>query len=52
MHFDVIENENEELLADSNSILNRWKVYFSRLLNVHKDNNMGEFYDFKNKQNE
>ena len=39
---DVIKNENEELLTDSNSILNRWKDYFSQLLNVHKDNNVGE----------
>ena len=38
----VIKNENEELLADSNSILNRWKDFFSQLLNVHKDNEMRE----------
>ena len=38
----VIKNEKEELLADSNSILNRWKDYFSQLLNVHKDNDVGE----------
>ena len=38
----LIKNENEELLADSNSILNRWKDNFSQLLNVHKDNDMGE----------
>ena len=37
----MIKNENEKLLADSNSILNRWKYYCSQLLNVHKDN-MGE----------
>ena len=36
------KNENEELLADYNSILNRWKDYFSQLLNVHKDNDVGE----------
>ena len=33
----VIKNENEELLVDSHSILNRRKDYFSKLLNVHKD---------------
>jgi hypothetical protein len=27
--------ENGDLLADSNNILNRWKSYFSQLLNVH-----------------
>ena len=27
---------------DSNSILNRWKDYFSQLLSVHKDNDVGE----------
>jgi hypothetical protein len=29
------EDENGDLLADSHSILNRWKNYFSQLLNVH-----------------
>ena len=38
----VIKDENEELLADSNSILNRWKDYFSQLLTVHKDNDVAE----------
>ena len=38
----VIKNENEELLSDSNSVLNRWKSYFSRLLNVHEGNDVGE----------
>jgi hypothetical protein len=28
-------DENGDLLADSNNILNRWKNYFSELLNVH-----------------
>jgi hypothetical protein len=27
--------ENGDLLADSNNIVNRWKSYFSQLLNVH-----------------
>jgi hypothetical protein len=27
--------ENRDLLADSHNILNRWKNYFSQLLNVH-----------------
>jgi hypothetical protein len=31
----LVKNENGDLLADSHSILNRWKNYFSQLLNVH-----------------
>jgi hypothetical protein len=30
-----IKDENGDLLADSNTILYRWKSYFSQLLNVH-----------------
>jgi hypothetical protein len=29
-----MKNENSDLLADSH-VLNRWKYYFSQLLNVH-----------------
>jgi hypothetical protein len=28
-------DENIDLLADSNNIVNRWKSYFSQLLNIH-----------------
>jgi hypothetical protein len=31
----LVSDENGDLLADSNTILNRWKSYFSQLLNVH-----------------
>jgi hypothetical protein len=31
----LVKEENGDLLADSNNILNRWKNYFSQLLNVH-----------------
>jgi hypothetical protein len=31
-----VKNENGDLLADSLNILNRWKLYFSQLLNVHR----------------
>jgi hypothetical protein len=31
----VVKDENGDLLADSHNILNRWKNYFSQLLNVH-----------------
>jgi hypothetical protein len=30
-----VKDENGELLADSNTIVNTWKSYFSQLLNVH-----------------
>jgi hypothetical protein len=29
-----VEDENGDLLADDHIILNRWKKYFSELLNV------------------
>jgi hypothetical protein len=32
---DLVRDENGDLFADSNTILNRWKSYFSQLLNVH-----------------
>jgi hypothetical protein len=31
----LVKDENGDLLADSHDILNRWKNYFSQLLNVH-----------------
>jgi hypothetical protein len=31
-----VKDENGDLLADSHIILNRWKNYFSQLLNVHR----------------
>jgi hypothetical protein len=31
-----VKDENGDLLADSHNVLNRWKKYFSHLLNVHK----------------
>jgi hypothetical protein len=30
-----VKDENGDLLADSHNILNRWKNYFSQLLNIH-----------------
>jgi hypothetical protein len=30
----LVKDENVDLLADSNNILNMWKSYFSQLLNV------------------
>ncbi|KAJ4446236.1 hypothetical protein ANN_12930 [Periplaneta americana] len=34
----VIKDENGDLLADSPSVLNRWKNYFAQLLNAHRPN--------------
>jgi hypothetical protein len=31
-----VKDENGDLLADSNIILNRWKNYYFKLLNVHR----------------
>jgi hypothetical protein len=35
-----VNDENGDLLADSHNILNRWKIYFSQLLNVHNVNDV------------
>jgi hypothetical protein len=32
----LVKDENGDLLADSHNILNRWKNYFSQLLNLHR----------------
>jgi hypothetical protein len=34
-NLELTENENDDLLADSHTILNRWKTYFSQILNAH-----------------
>jgi hypothetical protein len=31
-----VKDDNGDLLADSHNIFNRWKNYFSQLLNVHR----------------
>jgi hypothetical protein len=31
----LVKDEHSDLLANSHNILNRWKNYFSNLLNVH-----------------
>jgi hypothetical protein len=35
-----VKDENGVLLADSHNILNKWKNYFSQLLNVHSDSDV------------
>jgi hypothetical protein len=32
----LVKDENGDQLADSHNILNKWKNYFSQLLNVHR----------------
>jgi hypothetical protein len=32
----LVKDEKGDLFADSHSILNKWKNYFPRLLNVHR----------------
>jgi hypothetical protein len=36
----MVKAENGDLLADSHSVLNRWKNYFCQLLNVHGVNDV------------
>jgi hypothetical protein len=36
----TVKEENGDLLADSHSILNRWKNYFCQLLNIHGVNDV------------
>jgi hypothetical protein len=36
----LVKDENGDLTADSNNNLNRWKSYFSQLLNVHNVNDV------------
>jgi hypothetical protein len=36
----LVKDENGDLLADSHSILNRWKNYFSQLLNLLRVSNV------------
>jgi hypothetical protein len=31
----LMKDDDDDVLADSNNILNRWKKYFCQLLNVH-----------------
>jgi hypothetical protein len=36
----LVGDENGDLLEDSHNTLNRWKNYFSQLLNVHNDSDV------------
>jgi hypothetical protein len=37
----IIKNENGNLLADPQSVLNRWKIFFNQLLNLHGVHEIG-----------
>ena len=39
---DIVKDEKGDLVADSRSILARWRNYFSQLLNVHGVNEIGQ----------
>jgi hypothetical protein len=36
----LVKDENYDVLGDSHNILNRWKNYFSQLLNMHNGSNV------------
>jgi hypothetical protein len=40
-------DENGDLLADSNYIINKWKNYFSQLLKVHSVSNVRQILRFE-----
>jgi hypothetical protein len=44
MRSNVGKDENGDLLADSGNISNRWKNYFSQLLNTHKTSDVSQIY--------
>jgi hypothetical protein len=36
-----VKDENDDLLSDSLKVLNRWKNFFSKFLNVHRVSMLG-----------
>jgi hypothetical protein len=36
----LVKDKNGDLLADSHNILNRWRNYFSHLMNIHRVSNV------------
>jgi hypothetical protein len=38
----LVKNENGDLFTDFHNILNRWKNYFSQLLNAHNVGDVGQ----------
>jgi hypothetical protein len=45
----MVKDEKGDLIADSHSILARWRNYFSQLLNVHGVNNVRQTYTQQNR---
>jgi hypothetical protein len=43
----LVKDGNGDLLADSHSILNRWRNYFSQLLNVHHVSDVSQIEVYK-----
>jgi hypothetical protein len=41
----LVKEKNGDLLTDSHSVLNRWKKYFSQLLNVHRASDVWHLSD-------
>jgi hypothetical protein len=39
----LIKDDNGDLIADSRNLLNRWKNYFSQLLNVHRFSDVNKY---------
>jgi hypothetical protein len=39
----IIKDENGNLLADPQSVLNRWKIFFNQVLNVHGVHDLGRW---------
>ena len=44
----IVKDDKGDLVADSHSILDRWKNHFSQLLNVHGVNDVSQKYTRKN----
>jgi hypothetical protein len=42
LRINIIKDENDNLLADPQSVLNRWKNFFNQVLNVHGDHEIGQ----------
>jgi hypothetical protein len=43
-----VKDENGDLLADSHNILNKWKNYFSQLMNVHRVSDVRQIEIYNN----
>jgi hypothetical protein len=39
-NLDLIKDENGNLLADPQNVLNKWKIFFNHVLNVHGVHNV------------